>query len=119
MNALVFLETFLLTEVFEKSLVVDWSEESLPATDVFLTIITNLQPLLVILQAGVGTELLNVTTKSNGETFQVKFLTIPPPHLTEYLPILAACTSFLQEAQCDILDWKLSRQSWTFAVTSS
>ena len=64
MHKLVFLETFLLTEILKLALVAYRGKKSLPAADVLLTITADLETLLVILQANVGAELFDVTTES-------------------------------------------------------
>ena len=64
MHELVFLETFLLTEILELSLVTYRGQEALPAADVLLTITAHLETLLVILQTHVGAKLFDVTTES-------------------------------------------------------
>ena len=64
MHKLVFLETFLLTEILELSLVAYRGKEALPATDVLLTITAHLETLLVILQTHVRAKLFDVTTES-------------------------------------------------------
>ena len=64
MHELVFLETFLLTEILKLALVAYRGKKSLPAADVLLTITADLETLLVILQANVGAELFDVTTES-------------------------------------------------------
>ena len=63
MHVLIFLQTFLFTKVFKLSLVSDWCQESFSTTDILLTITADLETLLVILQANVGAELFDVTTK--------------------------------------------------------
>ena len=65
-NTFVLLETFLLTEVLEQSLVVDGSQESLPSTDVSLAVVADLEPLLVVLQTDVRAELLDITAEPDG-----------------------------------------------------
>ena len=64
MHELVFLETFLLTEILKLALVAYRGKKALPAADVLLTITADLETLLVILQANVGAELFDVTTES-------------------------------------------------------
>ena len=64
MHELVFLETFLLTEILKLALVAYRGKKALPAADVLLTITADLETLLVILQANVRAELFDVTTKS-------------------------------------------------------
>ena len=56
----IFLETALLTEVFELAFIPNRSEKTLPSTDILLTVATDFQSFLVVLQAHVGAELLNV-----------------------------------------------------------
>ena len=58
-DMLVFLQTFLVTEILERPFVSDRSEEALTAADILLAITTHLEPFLVILQTDVGAELLN------------------------------------------------------------
>ena len=66
---LIFLKTFLLTEVFELSLVPNRSQEplssSINTTDVLLTVTAHLETLLVILQTDIGAELFDVTPESD------------------------------------------------------
>ena len=57
---LVFLQTFLVTEILERPFVSDRSEEALTAADILLAITAHLQTLLVILQTDVGAELLDL-----------------------------------------------------------
>ena len=64
MHELVFLETFLLTEILKLALVAYRGKKALPAADVLLTITADLETLLVILQANVGAKLFDVTTES-------------------------------------------------------
>ena len=64
MHELVFLETFLLTEILKLSLVTYRGKEAFPAADVLLTITADLETLLVILQTHVGAKLFDVTTES-------------------------------------------------------
>ena len=64
MHKLVFLKTFLLTEILKLALVAYRGKKALPAADVLLTITADLETLLVILQANVGAELFDVTTES-------------------------------------------------------
>ena len=64
MHELVFLETFLLTEILKLALVAYRGKKALPAADVLLTITADLKTLLVILQANIGAKLFDVTTES-------------------------------------------------------
>ena len=64
MHKLVFLKTFLLTEILKLTLVAYRGKKALPTADVLLTITADLETLLVILQANVGAELFDVTTES-------------------------------------------------------
>ena len=64
MHELIFLETFLLTEILKLALVTYRGKEALPAADVLLTIAAHLETLLVILQTHVGAKLFDVTTES-------------------------------------------------------
>ena len=64
MHELVFLETFLLTEILKLALVAYRGKKALPAADVLLTITADLETLLVILQANIGAKLFDVTTES-------------------------------------------------------
>ena len=81
MNTFVLLETFLLTEVLEQSLVVDGSQESLPSTDVSLAVVADLEPLLVVLQTDVRAELLDITAEPDGNIgLRLPFLQFVSPH---------------------------------------
>jgi len=60
MHVFILLQTTLLTEIFKLSLISNGSQEALATTDILLTITADFQPLFVILQAHVGTELLDV-----------------------------------------------------------
>ena len=62
---LVLLKTFLQTKVLELALVADRSEEALAAGNVLLAVDADFQPLLVVLEADVGAELLDVGTESD------------------------------------------------------
>ena len=64
MYMLVFLQTTLLTEIFELPFISNGREKSFTTTDVFLTITTHLQSLLVILKTHIGAELFDVRAKA-------------------------------------------------------
>ena len=60
MHVFIILKAALFTEIFELSIIPNRSEEPLPPTDVLLAVAADLQPLLVVLQAHIGAELLDV-----------------------------------------------------------
>ena len=72
----VFLEATLLTEIFELAFVSNRSKETLPTTDILLTVATYFQPLLVVLQAHVRAELLDVRAKPDAVLAQTGGLNI-------------------------------------------
>ena len=60
MHVFIIVKAALFTEIFELSILPNRSKEPLLPTDVLLAVAADLQPLLVVLQAHIGAELLDV-----------------------------------------------------------
>ena len=95
MHVFIFLETFLLAEVFKLSLVPDRRQESRAIADILLAVTAHFQSFLIILQADIGAELLYIAPKpNNNQNNLISFmnelfaLLVLIYYLTQYFPRL-------------------------------